>query len=146
MKIEISLQDYIAMPGEDSHGFCKPQLPPFWESTSHFEGVTSYIRLPGIWCDASHALLTIIIWVLRFTPYKRLKKNRLIFFEKQSYWSYDFLHTWKISYDQSQTQYNFFTREEINRIGFSRHFISLVSVNTNMALPWRIFLNVERRI
>ena len=39
----------------------------------------------------------------------------------------------------------FFTSEE-NRIGFYRHFISLVAVNTNTALPWRIFWNVKRRI
>ena len=42
----------------------------------------------------------------------------------------------------------FFTSEE-NSIGFYRYFISLVavnSVNTNTALPWRIFWNVKRRI
>ena len=44
-----------------------------------------------------------------------------------------------------QTRYNVFTCEE-NHIGFSRHLISLVPVNTNSALPWKIFLNVKTRI
>ena len=35
---------------------------------------------------------------------------------------------------------------EENRIRSSFDFISLVPVNTNTALPWRIFLNVKRRI